>query len=701
MRRNARLGFLLGVGITAAAFLLFAAGLAGIGISANGVGLGTVEDVHFNAQSPIVLAGSATDEAATLHFSLDPAFSAGSGNVPPGGTDGEVLTRQGATGFDWETDNHIASGTYSNGVLSLLTTAGDNVEVLGIPRPDGVVTSATLSGNTLTLNRSAGLSPITATGFTSGGGADGVANTFTFTAPNTLTIGRSVGAALPVTLPLWLDSVATGAGISGNGTSADPLIGFTQANADARVQAGVADWAEFGNTERIPGTKMSFGYGYVGAAQGSLIVVQTSNVNISIINSGYTSDPPGFPESFSVPTRSGQQHALVAILNSLVPNRADYAVMWGDGSHSPPLDEWTRVTGNVVPVAARAFTYYMLTLPQVPGGVARLQHLIQIDSDLLPEASATQSGVITPTDYARIGTGSGGLQASDITGAPTLTEAQLADNDDFILHDTSATGNGIARITASQMDRRWVDRDDPTYVDLTESFVGGTWTTSSENLIAQGVPPSSLPTTPESLTYGVTFPSGPRYTNVYIIVRIPLADKNLDGAWRLFEDEFENPDYFYQRSWRFIKDAGAYAYYGVPIADKPVARYDMQELDPYMLNESKVDTSCILQAQKIYVFTKAAATAFTSAEFLSANAVDIDCGQQLRTSSYTGGGQRRIGIAIPADQDLYFTTIDQDVGTFGEQSGGAIPISGANYDVWTSPALNASDVPMLIIVGDE
>ena len=697
MRRNARLGFLLGVGITAAAFLLFAAGLAGIGISANGVGLGTVEDLHFNAQSPIVLAGSATDEAATLSFSLDPAFSAGSGNVPTGGTDGQVLARQGATGFGWVEDNHVSTGSYSTGVLTLMTSGGNTVRVTGIPQPDGVVTGGTLSGNTLTLDRSGTLTDITISGFTTGGGSDGVITGVSYTSPD-LTVTRSVGNDLTATLPLWLTDVETDSTITGDGTSGSPLGGFSQSDADARVRAGVSDWAETGNTARIPGTKMSFGYGYVPPSSGSVIAVQTSNVNISIINTGYTTPP--FPETYTVPNRgSQQQHALVGILNSLVPSREDYAVMWADGSHSVPLDEWTQVTGSVVPVWARSYTYYMVTLESVPGGVARLQHLIQIDEDLLPHASSSQAGIIAPDEYVRI---VNSLDLTTLHDTPSITNAQLADNDAFLIDDASVTvGSQIREITASQMDRRWVDRDDPTYVDLTESFVGGTWTTSSQNLIAQGVPPAALPTTPESLTYGATFPSGPRYTNVFIIVRIPLADKNLDGAWRLFEDEFENPDYFYQRSWRFIKDAGAYAYYGVPIADKPVARYDMQELDPYMLNESKVDTSCILQAQKIYVVTKAAATAFTSAEFLSANAVDIDCGQQLRTSSYTGGGQRRIGIAIPADQDLFFTTINQAVGVFNEQSGGAIPISGANYDVWTSAAVIASDVPMLIIVGDE
>ena len=711
---NPRLAFLLGVGIVASAFLIFAAGIAGIGISANGVGLGTVEDIHVNAQSPIVLNGVSNDDAATLTFSLDPAFSAGSGNVPPGGTDGQVLTRQGASGFGWATDNHVSAGSYAAGILSLMTSGGNNVRIPGIPQPDGVVTGGSLSGGTLTLDRSGTLTDITVSGFTSGGGADGVITGLSYTSPD-LTVTRSVGNDLTATLPLWLTSVTTDATITGAGTSASPLSGYDNADADARVAAGVSDWAEFGNTARIPSTKMSFGYGYVPAASGALIVVQTSPVNISIINTGFADGV--FTDSIPVSTHTGQRHALVGILNSLVSSREDYAVMWGDGTHSPPLDEWTALSpGRPNDPRAQAFTYYEITLAQIPSGTARLQHLIQIEEDLIPNPAidSTLAGTGKTGDPLRVVPSQAQVPTeaverviySHVRGAPT---ASPEDDDRVLFRDDSAgTGpedNPLASVTFSDLDSRWVDRDDPTYVDLSESFIGGTWTTSTQALISSDLPTSTLPASSasvESQTYVVTLTTGPLYTNYWTVVRIPAADRSNVGKWRLFQDETDDPTYYHQSDWSWIKTVGSYAYFGVQIPDRPASvNYRMQELTaPYELNRAKVDVACAVQNQQIYLSTKATAT-FAGGDFTRAGAVSFDCGEKARTETYAGGGSRYVGIAIASDQYLYHVVQDQATGEYSLQSGGTVPISGANFNVWVSDASShVSNIPMVIVTGD-
>ena len=681
--------------------LVFAttAAIDGIDVTAGGRFLGNHPAVSFTGQSPIEVTGQAGN-AANVYISC-PTCGAGSGNFNPSGTGmaGYTLHWLGDSplSYGWRASppgTHVSTGQYQNGRILLGLTDGDSVSISGIPQPDGVVTGGSYSGGTLTLDRSGTLTDIAISGFASGAGTDGVITGLSYTSPD-LTVTRSVGNDIVAALPNWITGVVSDTTLTGVGTTASPL---SVANA-----ARIATWAQQGNNDRLPQTKMSFGYGYVPASSGALIVVQTSNVNISIINSGYADGV--FDDSYLVNTHSGQRHALVGILNSLVSSRENYAVMWGDGSHSVPLDEWAALNpGRPNDARAQRFTYYMLTLDQIPGGRARLQHLIQIEDDLLPVASSSQAGIIQPSEYIRI---NNSLDLTTLHDTPAITETQLMDNDAFLLDDASVTvGSQIREIMTSELDKRWLERNDSTYLDLSESFVGGTWENATAALISSQAPTSAQPTSStavEGYTYVTTLTTGPFYSNSWTVVRIPIADKAEVGSWRLFQDETDAPHYYPRSSWVHVKDSGAYAYYAVLIADRPASTdYEMQNLtSPYELNRAKVDVACAVQDSRIYVATKAAATPFSSADLTGADAVTFECGQTVRTTSYTGGGQRRVAIAIPEDEDLYSASISRVQTAFSLQTGGAVQVSGSNYDVWVSAEVDASDIPILIIVGDE
>ena len=241
---------LLACALTAAlvATLIFGTGaLDGIGVSVPKGSLGTVTDVHFGATHPLEVAGSSSNNSATVTYSLAESFVQASGNVPAGGNVGQVLTRVGS-GFDWENapeDDHIVSGAYSMGRVRLTTAGGQNIDILGIPQPDGVVIAASLSNGVLTLDRSGTLSDIQISGFSTAG-ADGTVTGISFAAP-TITLTRSVGNDLTADLPDYLITCSTSSEFGGSCTTADPLelaaggVDTTALAADAVTNAKLAD----------------------------------------------------------------------------------------------------------------------------------------------------------------------------------------------------------------------------------------------------------------------------------------------------------------------------------------------------------------------------------------------------------------------------------------------------------------------------
>ncbi len=120
--------------------------------------------------------------------------------VPSGGVPGDVLTWQSDDTWDWAApvgDGVVEDGSVSGTTLTLDRTGSlSDVVITGLPQ-DGVVEDGSVSGTTLTLDRTVG-ADVVITGLPSGGAADGVVEDGSVSG-TTLTLIRTIGGDVTIT----------------------------------------------------------------------------------------------------------------------------------------------------------------------------------------------------------------------------------------------------------------------------------------------------------------------------------------------------------------------------------------------------------------------------------------------------------------------------------------------------------------------
>ena len=133
----------------------------------------------------------------------------------------------------------------------------------------------------------------------------------------------------------------------------------------------------------------------------------------------------------------------------------------------------------------------------------------------------------------------GAVQSSTLHDTPKLFESLLTDHDAFLLDDASVAegeGSQLREIYVSELDKRWFRKNtripDSSLSKKAESFFGdatqGGWAFSATMLVQSGVMPAAKPTlaTAASRAYVANPARGPRFTNVYDMIRVPKGESS-------------------------------------------------------------------------------------------------------------------------------------------------------------------------------
>ena len=220
----------------------------------------------------------------------------------------------------------------------------------------------------------------------------------------------------------------------------------------------------------------------------------------------------------------------------------------------------------------------------------------------LPSASGSQAGIIHPAEYAKI---NAAIDGATLHNTPMVANQHIAGADAVLFDDASVSvGSQLREITFDQLDERWVNEGDAAGGSLSsvahDDTLQGSGTSSSElrvttplnkvgsdfihhglegdgqtqqsGLIAQHLGDKPNASQLEDYTYTTFYDPGPRYTDEWIGIRIPIADKARVDHYEVYVSESDGGNryaVYTGDTWEWIADSNGYARYTLEIADKP------------------------------------------------------------------------------------------------------------------------------------
>ena len=218
----------------------------------------------------------------------------------------------------------------------------------------------------------------------------------------------------------------------------------------------------------------------------------------------------------------------------------------------------------------------------------------------LPAANANQAGIITAAEWARL---TNSLRLDDIHSVTALTNNDLQSTDAFLFDDASVTvGSQLKEVTVAELDKRWRGGDSGLSSVASDATLTGTGTASAPLAVAtpvtdrlrdfeiHGLEGDSQAIVPgatalhigdkpnasnlEFYTYMNSYEVGPRYTNQWAGIRIPIADKANVDHYTLQIGRTDG-SYVFARypgsGWEHVVDSEGYARYVQQVADKPAS----------------------------------------------------------------------------------------------------------------------------------
>ena len=160
----------------------------------------------------------------------------------------------------------------------------------------------------------------------------------------------------------------------------------------------------------------------------------------------------------------------------------------------------------------------------------------------------------------------------------------------------------VDKLQLMELDKRWYKKTDRIpdsgLSRKAESFFGdatqGGWAFSSDMLVQSGVMPAAKPTlaTAAAMAYVTNPDRGPRYTNVWDMIRVP-KDASIDNARYVIGERDTGVTAFSNlasSTWEKLGTQGAYDYYAVQIADKPAdADQFVENFAKFRIDGTKVE----------------------------------------------------------------------------------------------------------------
>ena len=214
-------------------------------------------------------------------------------------------------------------------------------------------------------------------------------------------------------------------------------------------------------------------------------------------------------------------------------------------------------------------------------------------------------GVHNGTAWIRIGSISPELTAGSVTTSiladNAVTEPKLGADVRTLLAGKLNTADLSTQITAAVEPpartgntTRWGENKLPVKLDdFLDALSGGSWADSTTSRVSSPPVTSANPANPESFTFVTTW-SGPRYTNVWLLLRLPENDSI--GLKRVAIGDVasaaDDPQLLPSSSWTEIEHDGGYKYYTVPVADLPASDLvRVQDLTPFALDNEQLGLS--------------------------------------------------------------------------------------------------------------
>ena len=116
----------------------------------------------------------------------------------------------------------------------------------------------------------------------------------------------------------------------------------------------------------------------------------------------------------------------------------------------------------------------------------------------------------------------------------------------------------------ARMTQRFTDEQQAVF----DAFMGDAWATSTDVKIATVFSTVATPSNPENFTFQNPVVTGPRYTNVFALLEVPVSKKTALAGERLVVGELA-PISLMDAT--HVEDEGGNAYYTIPLADVPAS----------------------------------------------------------------------------------------------------------------------------------
>ena len=217
---------------------------------------------------------------------------------------------------------------------------------------------------------------------------------------------------------------------------------------------------------------------------------------------------------------------------------------------------------------------------------------------------------------------------SDVTFAELAQSLQ--DTINAKLDSTGLAGQIDTRIEAPARvgnTDRWGEEKLPLKLDeFLDALSGGTWTASTTSRVSSPPVTAAEPSNPENQTF-VTSWSGPRYTDVFFLLKIPEA-ANL-GLLRISVGTVEGGDraIYPSSGWHFVETVAGFSYYTQAVADIPSgAVVRVEDLTPFELDHSQLGTNAFTDADR----NKLAALAVAGSVLATHQQIDSETDAAIR-----------------------------------------------------------------------
>ena len=214
-------------------------------------------------------------------------------------------------------------------------------------------------------------------------------------------------------------------------------------------------------------------------------------------------------------------------------------------------------------------------------------------------------GVHNGTAWIRIGSISPELTAGSVGTAQladnAVTEPKLGADVRTLLAGKLNTADLSTQITAAVEPpartgnaSRWGERKLPVSLqNFLDALSGGTWADSTTSRVSSPPVTSANPANPENFTFVTTW-SGPRYTNVWLLIRVP-ENANISLLRVAIGDistSADDPQLLPSSSWTEIEQDQGYKFFTVPVADLPASDLvRVQDLTPFALDNEQLGLS--------------------------------------------------------------------------------------------------------------